>query len=61
MRQPTISFAAHARESGLDKKNSQLEESIRDLQHEDMRMVVFMANQDALTSPSHTITVVMFL
>jgi hypothetical protein len=39
---------------------SQLEEGIRDLQHQDMRMVVFMADQDALTCPSHSMFLIVF-
>jgi hypothetical protein len=39
---------------------SQLEEGIRDLQHEDVRMVVFMADQDALACPSHSMLLIVF-
>jgi len=39
----------------------QLEEGVCDLQHEDVRVVVLMADQDAFTSPSHAmLRVVLF-
>ena len=34
--------------------HSQFEECIRNLQHEDMRMIVFVADQHALARPSHS-------
>lgn len=37
----------------------QFEESIRYLQHQDVRMVVFMANQDSFAGPTHTMLFVM--
>jgi len=39
----------------------QLEEGVCDLQHEDVRVVVLMADQDAFASPSHAmLRVVLF-
>lgn len=38
----------------------QLEESIRDLKHQDVRVVVFMADEDPLACPSHAVLVIMF-
>ena len=37
----------------------QLEEGVRDLQHQDVRMVVLMTDQDPFTSPAHTMLTVM--
>ena len=39
----------------------QFKESIRNLQHQDMRVVMFMANQDPFASPSHAIFIIMLL
>ena len=40
---------------------AQFEECIRNLQHEDVRVVVLVADQDALACPSHTTCLVVFL
>lgn len=39
----------------------QLEKCIRNLQHQDVRMAMFMAHQNPLTGSAHTILLVMFL
>ena len=39
----------------------QLEESIGDLQHQDMRMIVFMADQNPFASPPHPMLLVVLL
>ena len=39
----------------------QLEESICNLEHENMRVIVFMTDQNGFTRPPHTIAVVVFL
>lgn len=41
--------------------NSQLEKGVRDLQHQDMRVIMLMTNQDALTRPPHAMLLIMFL
>lgn len=38
----------------------QLEEGVGNLQHEDMRVVVLMADQDAFTGTAHTMLCVVF-
>ena len=42
-------------------KRIQLEKSIRDLQHQYMRVVVLVTDQYALTCPPHAVLVVMLL
>lgn len=44
-----------------DGGNSQLKESIRNLQHQHMRMVMLVADKNALARPSHSILVVVLL
>jgi len=39
----------------------QLEEGIRDLQHEDVRVVVLVADQHALAKPAHAMLLVVLL
>lgn len=39
----------------------QLEEGIGDLQHQNMRMVVLVADQNGLASPPHTMLVIVLL
>ena len=41
--------------------DSQFEESIGDLQHQDVRMVVLVADEDAFARPSHAMLLVVFL
>jgi len=41
--------------------NEQLEKGIGNLQHENMRVIVLMTDENALTRPSHAILLVMFL
>lgn len=44
------------REAGMSRAwHSQFVEGIGDLEHQDMRMVVFMADEYALASPSHAV------
>lgn len=45
----------------MGRSSLQFEESIRDLQHEDVRVVVFVADEDAFTGSSHAMFVVVFL
>lgn len=40
---------------GLEVVSRQLEESVGDLQHQDVRMIVFVTNEDALAGSSHTV------
>ena len=42
------------------KEDVQLEEGVRDLQHEDVRVVVLVADQDAFARPSHAMFLVVF-
>ena len=37
---------------------SQLEESVGNLEHQDVRVIVFMADQNTLTSPSHAMLLI---
>lgn len=43
-----------------NQENVQLEEGVCDLEHEDMRVVMLVADQDAFTRPSQTMFLVMF-
>ena len=61
-----VARSARARQSkGRPRKRvsegSQLEESIGNLQHQDVWVVVFMADKDALARPSHAMLFVVLL
>jgi len=47
-------------EAQTESRHSQLEEGIGNLQHQDMRMIMLMADQDPLTRPSHPMLLVVF-
>lgn len=46
---------------GEEELHLQLEEGVCDLQHEDVRVVVLVADQHTLARPSHTMFLVVFL
>jgi hypothetical protein len=53
--------SAVVREKEMEKRNRlQLEESIGDLQHQYMRVVMFMAHQNTLASPPHAVLLIVF-
>lgn len=47
--------------SKVTKKNIQLKKRIRNLQHKNMRMIMLMTDQDALTRTAHAMLFVMLL
>jgi hypothetical protein len=49
-----------ARVAEIVQKRSQLEERICDLQHQNVRMIVLVADQDALARASHSMLLVVF-
>ena len=56
-----ISFSHSTDQTGQGRKHIQFEEGIRDLQHEDVRVVVLVADEDALAGPSHSVLVIVLL